>query len=48
VYQPKPDLNWLDDFEAKPPEPLTGDDDDYEYEQPNLSFFPETAEWPLI
>ncbi len=47
-YRPKPDLSWLDDFKAKQPGPLAGEDDDYEYEQPNLSFFPETAEWPLI
>ncbi|MFS1878831.1 replication endonuclease [Vibrio splendidus] len=47
-YQPKPDLSWLDELEVKPPGPLTGEDDDYEYEQPNLSFFPETDEWPLI
>ena len=36
-YQPKPDLSWLDDFEAKQPEPLTGEDEDHEYQQPNLS-----------
>uniref|UniRef100_UPI0013E8B611 hypothetical protein n=1 Tax=Vibrio sp. 624788 TaxID=1234362 RepID=UPI0013E8B611 len=36
-YQPKPDLSWLVDFEAKPPEPLTGEDEDHEYQQPNLS-----------
>ncbi|MEZ9338711.1 replication endonuclease [Vibrio splendidus] len=47
-YQPKPDLSWLHEFEVKPPGPLTGEDDDYEYEQPNLSFFPEIDEWPLI
>ncbi|MDN3697024.1 replication endonuclease [Vibrio cortegadensis] len=38
-YEPKPDLSWLDDFEAKPPEPLTGEDEDHEYEQPDLSEF---------
>ncbi|SBS65518.1 replication endonuclease [Vibrio atlanticus] len=36
-YQPKPDLSWLDDFEAKQPEPLTGEDENHEYQQPNLS-----------
>ncbi|MGF1842474.1 replication endonuclease [Vibrio clamense] len=38
-YEPKPDLSWLDDFEAKPSEPLTGEDEDHEYEQPGLSEF---------
>ncbi|NOH82830.1 replication endonuclease [Vibrio sp. 03-59-1] len=38
-YEPKPDLSWLDDFEVKQPEPLTGEDEDYEYEQPDLSEF---------
>ncbi|MFA0026708.1 hypothetical protein AB4369_27830, partial [Vibrio sp. 10N.261.49.A5] len=30
-YQPTPDLSWLDDFEAKQPEPLTGEDKDHQY-----------------
>ena len=36
-HQPKPDLSRLTEVEAKPPEPLTGEDEDYEYQQPNLS-----------
>ncbi|WP_246859784.1 replication endonuclease [Vibrio crassostreae] len=36
-YQPKPDLSWLEQFEVKISEDLTGEDEDYEYQQPNLS-----------
>ena len=46
-YQPKPDLNWLEQFEVKISEDLTGEDGDYEYQQPELSIFPDGDDWPL-
>ncbi|MGF1710115.1 replication endonuclease [Vibrio kagoshimensis] len=47
-YKPKEDLSWLEEFEAKPPEPLTGEDEDHKYQQPDLSHFTEVDDWPLV